>query len=85
MSIIINSKCIDTKCREDNRLKTQARRQEDIRSGLIKTNTGPQRGDFKLCREGDRILSDYKRFKDPKSREKIKDEYFQAQKEARHG
>jgi len=85
MSILIKSKCIDTKCREEGRQRAQDRRQEDIRSGLTKTNAGPQRGDFKLCRDTDKILSNYKRFKDPQSREKIKNEYFQAQKEARHG
>lgn len=84
MSILIKSKCVDTKCREENRLKAQARRQEDIRSGLTKSS-GPQRGDYKLCREGDKLLKSYREHKDPKSREKITSEYFQAQKEARHG
>jgi len=81
--MLINSKCIDTKNREERRLREQSRRQDDIKSGLTKTNTGAQRGDFKMCREGDKVLSDYKRFKDTKSREKIKDEYFQLQKEYR--
>jgi len=83
MSLVINSKCVDTKCREERRQREQNRRQADIRSGLIKINAGPQRGDFKICREGDKILKEYRNYKDPRAREKIKSDYAQMQKENR--
>lgn len=58
------------------------RRQIDIIEGRTKT-TAPQRGDYRLCREGDKILREYKRFKNPNDRKKIENAYFQLQQEAR--
>ncbi len=42
------------------------------------------RNDFRLCRENDKTLADYRKFKDPKDREKINAEFFGRQKEYRH-
>jgi len=58
------------------------RQREDVLKGLSRAK-GAQRGDFKLCREADKILKDYREFKSPKDREKIKAEYFGLQKEYR--
>jgi len=81
--MLIKSNCIDARNREEFRLKKDARRQEDIRNGLVKINTGPQRGDYKICKEGDKILKDYRSFNSPKDREKIAREYFEMQKSYR--
>ena len=82
MSIIIKSKCIDTKCREENRQKAETRRQIDVISGLTKSK-GPQRGDFKICREGDKLLREYREHKDSSDRKKIENEYRKMQREHR--
>lgn len=58
------------------------RRQLDVVEGRSRTSA-PQRGDYKLCREADRILKEYKTFKHPNDRKKIESEYFQLQREAR--
>lgn len=60
----------------------EARRIEDIKSGLM-IPKGPQRGDFKICRESDKILSNYRKFKDPRDRAKIASEYNQVRREYR--
>ena len=60
-----------------------ARKQEDIMKGLNRPK-GAQRGDFKFCREQDKVIMDYRKFKDPKDREKIKQEYFRVEKEWRN-
>ncbi|RKY30080.1 MAG: hypothetical protein DRP74_07715 [Candidatus Omnitrophota bacterium] len=52
-------------------------------TGRISLKDKPRRGDYKFCRELDKVLRDYTRFKSPKDREKIKDEYFGRQKEQR--
>lgn len=52
----------------------QTREHFDRLSGLTRTK-GAQRGDFKLCREADKALLDYKRFKNPQDRKKITQEY----------
>ena len=59
-----------------------ARRQIDIATGLTKS-TDPQRGDYKLCREADKILKEYKEYKNPNDRKKIEASYFQLQRESR--
>ncbi len=58
----------------------ETRRQEDIRSGLVKPK-GATRGDFKVCRDMDKVIQDYCKFKDPRDRKKIKEEYFGRQQE----
>ena len=70
---------------EINRLTDRSTRQrEDVLKGLSKAK-GAQRGDFKLCRELDKTLKDYKTYKSPEDRKKIENEYFGLQKEARGG
>lgn len=59
-----------------------ARRQVDIIEGRSRS-TRPQRGDYKLCREADKALKEYKAFKHPNDRKKIEDGYFQLQREYR--
>ena len=56
--------------------------QEDVIKGLNRKDRCA-RGDFKQCRENDKILGDYGKFKDTRDRDKIKDEYETAQKETR--
>jgi len=54
----------------DREVAKQTREHLDKLNGLTRTK-GAQRGDFKLCREADKALIDYKRFKDPQDRKKI--------------
>ena len=51
--------------------------------GRISLKDTPRRGDYKFCREQVKVLRVYARFKSPRDREKIKDEYFGRQKEQR--
>lgn len=70
----------------DNRILADrsTRQREDVLKGLSRPKTG-QRGDYSLCRRLDKTLNDYRNFKNPKDREKIKEEYFGLQKEVRRG
>lgn len=43
----------------------------------------PTRGDYDLCRDCNKTIKDYIKFKDPRDREKIKDEYFGKQADYR--
>ena len=79
--MLIRDKGIDRKNREERRKRAVNRRQHDIQSGLIKVNTGPQRGDYSLCRDLDKTISDYHKFKNPEDRAKIQSEYFGKQRE----
>lgn len=56
------------------------RQREDRLKGLSRTKTA-QRGDFKLCRESDKILNDFKRFKSEGDRKKIEHEYYTLRRE----
>lgn len=75
---------VDDEIKQEYRQRKETRRQIDVLKGLSMAK-GAQRGDFDKTRRFDKILADYKRFKNPGDREKIKKEYFQAQKEARRG
>ena len=70
-----------------NRIKfeqgRQNRRAEDVRRGLTMSNA-PQRGDYPLCRELDKTIKDFHKFKDPKDRAKINAEYQGKQTEYRN-
>ena len=55
-----------------------SRKHMDQLSGLSKAK-GATRGDYKLCREADKVLGQYKRFKDKGDRTKIQNEYFNIQ------
>ena len=79
-NIITNG--IDNKNREERRRRAIDRRNEDIARGFTRANV-PMRGDYKLCREADKVLKDYRRFKDPNDRIKIKAEYEGRQREYR--
>ena len=50
-------------------------------TGTIKDE--PIREDYALCRDLDKTIKDYKRYKNPRDRERIKDEYFGKQEEYR--
>lgn len=52
-----------------------------IRMDGVKAMNAARRRDYKLCRETDKILSDFARHKDKHDRKKIESEFFQAQKE----
>lgn len=80
MSIVIKSDCVDTRIRRRNREMAEIRRRQDKERGYGRHDQ-PARGDFSLCRELDKTIKDYKRFKDPRDREKIKNEYFGRQRE----
>ena len=43
----------------------------------------PIREDYELCRSLDKTLSDYRKFKDPRDRKRISDEYYGKQEEYR--
>ncbi len=43
----------------------------------------PHRGDYPLCRDLDKTIKDFTKFKDPKDRVKINDEYYGKQKDYR--
>jgi len=60
----------------------QVRREEDIQKGLTRTDR-PSRGDFKICREADKVLKDIRKFRDPKDKAKIAQEHQQIQREYR--
>ena len=44
----------------------------------------PTRGDYAFMRDNNKTIKDYIRYKNPKDREKIKDEFFGKQKEYRN-
>ncbi|MEN6414384.1 MAG: hypothetical protein ABFC84_16725 [Veillonellales bacterium] len=68
---------------ERSRLTAEAiRKHEDIQSGLSKAK-GAQRGDFSICNKLDKINGQLSRFKNPKDREKITNEYYGVEKEYR--
>lgn len=73
---------IEDRVRHEAEGRSIARRQVDVMSGLTKSS-GPSRGDYRLCRQADKVLKDYRNHKDPRDREKINKEYFGVQKEYR--
>lgn len=78
--MLIKTKSIDTEIKEGYRRRAISRRDEDIRKGLTIANV-PQRGDYGLCRDLDKSIKDFHKFKDPKDRAKIQSEYFGKQDE----
>lgn len=84
MTLIIAKGSIEDRVKKERWAEKEIRREEDIRRGITRTMR-PERGDYRLCRDLDKTIDDYKRFKSPKDREKIKDEYFGRQAEARKG
>ncbi len=78
----IKTSGIDNQNRIERRCRAIDRRNEDIARGLTRADV-PMRGDYKLCRETDKVLADYRKFKNPKDREKIRVEYYGRQKEYR--
>ena len=73
---------IDKQNRREFEQRRQFRRDEDVRKGLTKAK-GAQWGDYEINRKAEKVIQDYRRFKDPKDREKIKKEYFGRQQEYR--
>ena len=83
MSVLIIGKgSVEEKVKQEREKRAQERRDEDVRKGLTRA-TGAQRGDFPECVRLDKVLSDYRRFKNPKDREKIVQEYEGRQREMR--
>jgi len=56
---------------------------EWIQCGGVSLKDEPIREDYKLCRDLDKTLDDYRRFKGNTDRERIKNEYFGKQEEYR--
>ena len=81
--VYIKKSGTDRQVMHEKEARRNIRRNEDIRSGITKTSDCA-RGDFKMCRELDKNLKDYKNHKNPQDREKIKDEYFGRQQEYRN-
>jgi len=75
---------IDHQNRIDRERRQAMRRTEDVRRGLTRAKRA-QRGDFRLCRDLDKTLKDYIRFKNLRDRKKIESEYYGKQKEYRNG
>lgn len=80
--LVIGKNSIEDKIKREARERAAIRRQEDIHKGLTRSKEA-QRGDFHELKTLDKTLEDYRRFKNPKDREKIKAEYFGRQKELR--
>lgn len=64
------------------RQRAETRRQQDVMAGRTRATTA-QRGDFKICREEDKLLDSYRRHKNPADRKKITGEIDQMKKEER--
>jgi len=73
---------IDRQNTEMFRQRADTRRQEDVMAGRTMSR-GAQRGDFKICREEDKLLDSYRRCKNPNDRKKIVGEITQMKKEFR--
>jgi len=82
MTLIISKDSIEHRIRKERRDREAVRRQEDVQKGLSRAQ-GAQRGDFNITKKFDRCMEEYRRFKSPNDREKIKKEYFGIQKEMR--
>ena len=82
--LVIGKGSIEEKIKQERLKRAEIRRDEDVRSGLSRAK-GAQRGDFKECERLDKVLGDYRRFKDPKDRAKIMTEYERRQREMRKG
>lgn len=75
---------IDRKVMEEKETNKSIRQHEDRMKGLSQRK-GAERGDFKLCREGDKLYADYSKYKDPKDREKINKNLNQLRRENQNG
>ena len=74
---------IDKQNRREFERRKRARREEDVRKGLASAK-GAQWGDYSVNRSLEKTLKDYHKFKDPRDRAKIKQEYFGKEKEYRN-
>ena len=83
MTLIISKNSIEAKIRKETAMRAEIRRKEAIDTGLTKVSTADRR-DYRQARENDKILADYKRFKSPKDRERIKTAYFAEQENWKH-
>ena len=75
---------IEGRVRREAMICADIRHQEDVLRGLSRA-TGPQRGDFKETKQYDKVLADYRKFKNPNDRKRITQEYEGLQKERRYG
>ena len=80
--LVIGKGSIESRVKEEAHRRAIDRRNEAVLSGLTR-DSGPKRGDFKACRETDKIMRNYKEVKNPNDRKKITQEFYQAQKEYR--
>lgn len=71
---------IDDKVRREKELRKQQRRAVDQLTGVAKIK-GAARQDYKLCRENDKLLAEYRRFRDRNDRNKISAYMEQARRE----
>ena len=86
---IIKGGSTDTKIKHEKETRRQIREQEDnyyTKGVFNRSKDRPARGDYKICREGDKFLTAYKNATSKEDQNKISKEYHQMQKEGRkHG
>ena len=66
--MLIKRSGIDKQVRDEKERNRQIRKNIDQLTGVSRAK-GAQRGDYKFCKENDKLLNDYRNF--PKDREKI--------------
>ena len=76
----------DEKVKKEYELRRRVAKEEDLRSGRRRAKDNEaQAGDFRLSRELESSVKDYRKFKDPRDRAKIKEEFFGRQEDYRKG
>jgi len=75
---------IDRQVREEKAHRQQAQHTMNVMSGATRSK-GAMREDYKLCRENDKQLADFRRFKDKGTREEISKNMEQVRREYGHG
>jgi len=86
MVLVIGKGSIEEKVKHEKETRRMIREQEDrLFHGKVfgRSKDIPARGDYKLCREGDKFLTAYKNAKSAEDRKKISAEYHQMQAEGR--
>ncbi len=82
--MLVRRNGIDRQVRIEKETNKSIRKHEDRMKGLSRSK-GAERGDFKLCKESDKLYADYRKFKSKKDREKITKNLEQLRREQWHG
>ena len=80
--LIIGKGSIEEKVRHEKVVRKSIEQHVGIVEGTYRPK-GATRGDYEFLRRQDKVLNDYRRFKNPQDREKIKQEYFGRESEQR--